>query len=97
MQSALNHTIAMAAGIFEASPAYEDILVTEKVYPGESALYNRWLDRIYPVLVKASLNLPDMSSITPVYGGRQGFHTVHLAPLLKEMGEVFNLDTEARW
>lgn len=97
MQTALNDTIALAAGIFEPSAAYEEALIAEKVYPGEKALYHRWLDRIYPVLVKASLNLPDMDTITPVYGGRQGFHTVHLEPLLKEMGEVFNLDTEASW
>lgn len=97
MQTALNNTIALAAGIFETSPAYEAELIAAKVYPGEKVLYQRWLDRIYPVLVQASLNLPDMDTITPVYGGRQGFHTEHLAPLLKEMGEVFNLDTEASW
>jgi len=76
---------------------YEDTLIAEKVYPGETALYHRWLDRIYPVLVKASLNLPEAAAIVPVYGGRQGIHTPHLQPLLKEMSEVFNLDTEARW
>ncbi|TWF44655.1 ring-1,2-phenylacetyl-CoA epoxidase subunit PaaC [Chitinophaga polysaccharea] len=97
MQEVLNNTMALAAGIFEASPEYENILVTEKVYPGEAALYQRWLDRIYPILVKASLNLPDIKTITPAYGGRQGIHTPYLQPLLKEMGEVFNLDTEASW
>lgn len=97
MQTALNETIALAAGIFEPSATYEETLIADKVYPGEAALYSRWLDQIYPVLVKAALNLPDMNTITPVYGGRQGFHTSYLAPLLKEMGEVFNLDTEASW
>jgi ring-1,2-phenylacetyl-CoA epoxidase subunit PaaC len=97
MQQSLNNTIALAAGIFETSPAHEAALIEDKVYPGETALYHRWLDRIYPVLVKASLNLPDIKDIQPVYGGRQGFHTVHLQPLLKEMSEVFNLDAEASW
>ncbi len=97
MQSALNDTIALAAGIFEPSAEYEEELMVAGVYPGEAALYHRWLDRIYPVLVKASLNLPEMSTVTPVYGGRKGFHTAYLEPLLKEMGEVFNLDTEANW
>ncbi|PSL49271.1 ring-1,2-phenylacetyl-CoA epoxidase subunit PaaC [Chitinophaga niastensis] len=97
MQTALNNTIALAAGIFEASPEHEATLIADKVYPGEKELYHRWQERIYPVLVKSSLNLPDMSTITPVYGGRQGFHTEYLQPLLKEMGEVFNLDTEASW
>jgi ring-1,2-phenylacetyl-CoA epoxidase subunit PaaC len=97
MQQALNRTIALAAGIFEASPLYEDVLIAEKVYPGEAELYLRWQDRVYNILAKASLNLPDMEKLEPVYGGRQGFHTEYLQPLLKEMGEVFNLDAEASW
>lgn len=97
MQQALDQTIALAAGIFEASPLHEGALVADKIYPGEAELYQRWLDRIYNVLVKASLNLPDMERLEPVYGGRQGLHTTHLQPLLKEMSEVFNLDAEANW
>ncbi|RAJ85512.1 ring-1,2-phenylacetyl-CoA epoxidase subunit PaaC [Chitinophaga dinghuensis] len=97
MQTALNEIIGLAAGIFEPSKDYEDILIAEKVYPGEKALYTRWLESIYPVLVKASLNLPDVAALTPGYGGRQGKHTSYLAPLLKEMGEVFNLDVDASW
>lgn len=97
MQQSLHNTIALAAGLFEASPTHEAALIADKVYPGEVELYHRWMDRIYPVLVKASLNIPDIKDITPVYGGRQGFHTEHLQPLLKEMSEVFNLDAEASW
>ncbi|WP_255578096.1 1,2-phenylacetyl-CoA epoxidase subunit PaaC [Chitinophaga sp. sic0106] len=97
MQTALNEIIALAAGIFEPGKANEQVLIDAKVYPGEKELYSRWLDRIYPVLVKASLNLPPLESITPAYGGRTGQHTPYLAPLLKEMGEVFNLDTAANW
>ena len=97
MQQALNETIALAAGIFEASPLHEGALIAEKVYPGEAELYLRWQDRIYNILVRASLNLPDMETLAPVYGGRRGFHTQYLQPLLKEMGEVFNLDAEASW
>jgi len=97
MQQALNDTIALAAGIFEPSAVHEDALIGEKIYPGETELYHRWLDRIYPLLVKASLNLPEVAAIVPVYGGRQGIHTTYLQPLLKEMSEVFNLDTEASW
>ncbi|MET3875182.1 1,2-phenylacetyl-CoA epoxidase subunit PaaC [Chitinophaga sp. OAE865] len=97
MQQALNQAFALAAGIFEPSQEYEEVLIADKVYPGEQVLYQRWLDRVYPVLVKASLNLPEISDIVPVYGGRQGIHTPYLQPLLKEMSEVFNLDTEASW
>ncbi|WP_143308633.1 1,2-phenylacetyl-CoA epoxidase subunit PaaC [Chitinophaga vietnamensis] len=97
MSAAMEEAFALAAGLFEPSAEYEEILIAEKVYPGEKELFNRWLDRIYPVLVKASLNLPDMDTLQPVYGGRKGQHTPHLAPLLKEMGEVFNQDTNASW
>ncbi|HEY0609129.1 MAG TPA: Phenylacetic acid catabolic protein, partial [Chitinophaga sp.] len=60
-------------------------------------LYERWLNTIYPVLVKASLNMPDPARVRPQYGGRYGEHTPHLQPLLQEMGEVFRLDPSARW
>lgn len=97
MQLALNEAFPLAAGIFEPSQEYEEALIADKVYPGEQVLYQRWLDRVYPVLVKASLNLPEISDIVPAYGGRHGRHTPHLQPLLKEMSEVFKLDTEASW
>ncbi|MFY0253066.1 1,2-phenylacetyl-CoA epoxidase subunit PaaC [Chitinophaga sp. 30R24] len=98
MQLALNNTIALAAGIFEAAPDEdEDMLVSGKVYPGETALYYRWLDRIYSILATTGLKMPATDTIVPVYGGRRGLHTEYLQPLLNEMGEVFNVDTEASW
>jgi ring-1,2-phenylacetyl-CoA epoxidase subunit PaaC len=33
----------------------------------------------------------------PVYGGRCGYHTEHLQPLLTEMSEVFAEDPTAEW
>lgn len=97
LQAALLECMPLAAGIFEASPEHEDTLIAAGVYPGEKVLYERWLERIYPLLTGASLNLPDMSGVTPVYGGRRGYHTTYLQPLLREMSEVFKLDPEATW
>jgi ring-1,2-phenylacetyl-CoA epoxidase subunit PaaC len=96
IQAALNSCFPLAAGIFEPG-ADEETLTTADVYPGEKELYTRWLDSIYPVLVKASLNIPNPGIITPQYGGRYGKHTPHLKPLLQEMGEVFRLDPTASW
>jgi ring-1,2-phenylacetyl-CoA epoxidase subunit PaaC len=98
MQAALNTCASLAAGIFEPGSREEEaLLIAEHIYPGEQVLYERWQERIYPVLVRASLNLPDMNAITPVYGGRFGFHTPHLQPLLNEMAEVFKMDPQASW
>lgn len=97
MQQALNNTIALASGIFEASEQWEEELISDGIYPGEQILYQHWLERIAPVLEQAALQLPDMNAVAPVVGGRKGYHTVYLQPLLTEMGEVYNLDAEASW
>jgi ring-1,2-phenylacetyl-CoA epoxidase subunit PaaC len=41
--------------------------------------------------------MPDLRTLTPVYGGRTGEHTEYLQPLLDEMAEVFRLDPTADW
>ncbi|RFS23373.1 phenylacetate-CoA oxygenase subunit PaaI [Chitinophaga silvatica] len=97
MQQALDNTIALAAGIFEPSEKWESDLISYEIYPGEQILFQRWIERISPILEQASLRLPDLKTVTPVYGGRKGYHTIYLQPLLTEMGEVYNLDAEASW
>lgn len=94
MQAALNNCFQLACGIFEPGPN-DGMLADEKIYPGEETLYEQWLESIYPVLVKSSLELPERKQ--PVYGGRYGQHTQYLPPLLNEMGEVFRLNPEAIW
>lgn len=94
MQQALDNCFQLAGGIFEPGEG-ETLLIAEKVYPGEAALYQQWLNNISPVIEKAGLTLPAMTA--PVYGGRKGQHTEHLQQLLNEMGEVFRLDPEATW
>lgn len=97
MQQALNETIGLALGIFEPSAQWETELIAAGVYLGEEVLKQRWLERITPVLTQAGLLMPNLEQIAPVYGGRQGYHTNYLLPLLNEMGEVYKLDTEANW
>lgn len=97
MQQELEHCFALAAGIFEPSKAHEAQLIEEKIYPGESVLYQRWVERVYSVLTPASLNLPEVEQVQPAFGGRHGFHTEHLQPLLDEMSEVFRTDPDTGW
>ena len=96
MQSAVNEVYPLALGIFEPSSS-EAALAAEGVFEGEAALEARWHDAITAVLERATLTLPDRSSVTPVYGGRNGYHTEHLQPLLDEMSEVFRIDPAAEW
>ncbi len=97
LQSALEQAFPFALGIFEPSP-YEQVLIEEGIFPGEDALRQRWLESIQPIVEQAQLQLPDPASVEPAYGGRRGYHTEHLAPLLEEMSWTLRYDPEAeRW
>lgn len=97
MQQELNHCFPLAAGIFEPVKEFESQLTDEKIYPGEKKVYELWLDKIYPVITQASLTLPDIDKVQPAFGGREGYHTGYLQPLLDEMSEVYKLDPGANW
>lgn len=97
MQQELDHCFPLAAGIFEPAKDFEQQVIDEKIYPGEKKLYECWLDKIYPVLTLSSLNLPDTDKMQPAFGGREGYHTEYLQPLLDEMHEVYKLDPNASW
>ena len=96
MQSALHECYPLALGIFEQKQ-FENILIEQQLFKGEQALENSWHERISEILGKAGLQLPDRNSVNPVYGGRKGFHSEHLQPLLDEMTEVFTIDPSAEW
>ena len=87
MQSALNEAFPYALGIFEPGEG-DDLLAAEGIFPGEAHLQELWLT--------ALSSMPDPDT-TPHYGGRRGHHTEHLAPLLAEMSEVFQIDPQAEW
>jgi ring-1,2-phenylacetyl-CoA epoxidase subunit PaaC len=96
MQAALNEVFPLALGIFEPGD-YEQALAADGVFAGEAALQERWLKSITETLQKANLVLPSVSDMAPAYGGRRGYHTEYLQPLLSEMTEVFGIDPGAEW
>lgn len=96
MQSALNECFPFALGIFEKSDE-EDILSEANIFPGEKILMEEWLKKIEFILDKANLKIPDVKSLTVSFGGRKGYHTEHLKPLLDEMTEVYSIDPGAEW
>ncbi|MCU0441663.1 MAG: phenylacetate-CoA oxygenase subunit PaaC [Bacteroidia bacterium] len=96
MQAALSASWNYALGMFEEG-SFEVQLKTENIFEGESALKNRWLETITPIFAKATLTIPDVKTWEPKLGGRKGYHTEHLQPLLDEMSEVFTIDPSAEW
>lgn len=94
MQSALNEAWPYALGMFEARED-DEALAADGVFAGEEALYHAWLDAVTDVCTRATLTVP--SDATPVVGGRKGFHTEHLQPMLDEMTEVYRIDPSAEW
>lgn len=96
LQTALNETFPLALGMFEPGEG-EDALRDAGIFAGEAALQERWLATLAPIIEKANLTLPDPSGVQPVYGGRRGYHTEHLQPMLNEMTEVFRIDPAAEW
>lgn len=96
MQTSLNECFPLALGIFEPSD-FEETLIKENIFPGEVRLQEEWIKFISPVINSAGLVLPDNNNIEPAYGGRKGFHTEYLKPLLDEMTEVYDIDPGAEW
>jgi ring-1,2-phenylacetyl-CoA epoxidase subunit PaaC len=96
LQSALNECMPLALGIFEDS-IYEQAIIESGIFEGEKKLQELWLEAIEPVLQQANLKMPSFASLTPAYGGRRGFHTEYLKPLVDEMTEVYKIDPSAEW
>jgi ring-1,2-phenylacetyl-CoA epoxidase subunit PaaC len=96
LQESLEFSLPYAFGMFEPSP-YEADIISSGIFEGEEALKSKWWSKVQTVLAETSLKLPELSSINPVMGGRQGKHTEYLQPLLNEMTEVVLLDPAAEW
>lgn len=96
LQNTLDNIFNSALGIFEPVD-YENELKKMKIFDGEKALENRWIEMITPVLEKSTLTIPPLSRWNAEYGGRKGSHTEYLQPLVEEMSEVFRLDPKAEW
>jgi ring-1,2-phenylacetyl-CoA epoxidase subunit PaaC len=96
LQSSLNFSLPYALGIFEES-AFENDLISSRIFMGEQTLKENWIKKIEEVLAQTQLHLPDLKNISPITGGRTGKHSDHLQPLLDEMSEVFRIDPSASW
>jgi ring-1,2-phenylacetyl-CoA epoxidase subunit PaaC len=96
IQSAFNAVFPIAFSIFEPGP-FEAVLKSEGIFNGEAELEAKWLDTISSVANNAGINVPEVSDRTVHYGGRKGFHTEYLNPILSEMTEVLRSDPEAEW
>jgi len=96
MQSALNYAFPLAHSIFEPGEN-EKTLIAEGVFAGEEELKKIWREKIIELTTSFNLILPTVDESKVPYGGRKGFHSEHLSPLLSEMTEVTLLDTKAEW
>ncbi len=96
MQSALNEALTYAYGMFEPSQ-YEELLIEQGIFGGERTLQQKWMEAILPIIERANLTLPMISGIDPIFGGRSGYHSDYLQPLLDEMSEVYRMDPSATW
>lgn len=96
LQTALNETYPYALGIFEPRDG-EELLAAAGIFAGESALQEKWHQALTNILAEANLLLPESASAQPVYGGRKGYHTEYLQPMLEEMTAVFRIDPSAAW
>lgn len=96
LQSALKEALPLAFGIFEPGP-FEEQLTQDKIFAGEEALLERWVNLISEKLEKTALEMPNFEEVEPSVGGRYGSHTDHLQPMLEEMGAVFRTDPSAEW
>ncbi|RYD82189.1 MAG: phenylacetate-CoA oxygenase subunit PaaI [Sphingobacteriales bacterium] len=96
MQSALNYAYPLAFGIFEPSK-FEDTLISENIFAGEEALKNQWKQHVDKLLAEYGLQVPKVDDEKAGFGGRNGYHTEYLQPLLDEMTEVFKMDPSAEW
>lgn len=94
LQSALDQVWPYALGLFEPGEA-EGELVAQGVKPNEADLEQAWRELLAPVLAEAGLTRP--AAAAPLYGGRHGQHTPHLAALLDDMQLVFRSEPEATW
>lgn len=95
MQSALKEALPYMLGYFEPGK-HEQILIDEGIFAGEQELKSRWIKVITDFLADLDFSL-DFDGTEPVLGGRFGYHSEHLKPLLEEMTEVSATEPSAQW
>jgi len=96
VQNALNFCYPLALSLFETAD-YHEILVKEGIIPSEQYLQEIWYQEIQKILEKTPIQLPEIHENINYLGGRKGFHSEYLEPLINEMSEVFVIDPNAKW
>ncbi len=96
IKSSFNELLPLSLSIFEPGP-YDDILIQEGIFGGEKALEAKWFETISAITADNGIKLPEVTDKTIVYGGRKGYHTEYLKPMLNEMTEVLRLEPGAEW
>ena len=96
VQTELDKTIQLAAGIFEAGP-FESQLKEDDIFIGEEALFEQWLETVTSITESVGLTMPAVRFIEQQKAGRYGFHSEHLQSLLDEMSEVLKMDIATEW
>lgn len=97
IQNAMDTAIPFALGIFEETE-YEQNIISEDIFEGESVLKQKWIEKINSIISQTQLKPIHWESVKGIYGGRIGKHSEYLAPTLLEMSEVLNTETaETDW
>lgn len=96
LQSAIHETAPLALGLFEVTDADAE-LAQAGIQAHEGELEIQWRQRCDEFITAVGLQWPAHLDGTPYLGGRRGYHSEHLAPLLAEMTEVFAIDPSASW
>lgn len=96
LQAALDEVFPLAQGIFEPSP-YENLLIADGVFAGEEALKQSWLGEVAVRLQSFGLEPKPVADSSAGMGGRNGYHSIHLQPLLDEMTAVYGSEHGATW
>lgn len=95
MQTALNEALPMAYSLFEPHTLDAEI-VSQGICKAENELEAEWEKRVFAILTDAGFSIPSVDK-KAYYGGRNGYHSTHLQPMLDEMTAVYRLDPDAEW
>jgi len=97
IQQAIGAIAPVSTTLFEPFDGLKG-LVDAGLYPGSDfEMYDRWCAAISHVLGQAHLTVHFEIGESDDRGGRRGVHTLHLAPMLDEMCEVYRLEPDAAW
>ncbi len=93
-QAALDELWPYSGELFETDES-ERLLAKSGIAPDSSALQERWLLRLNPILREAMLNIPNAPFMQS--GGRSGRHTEHLGHILTDLQYLQRAHPEGVW